>query len=271
MAFPVVQATSSGANNAVNSHPVTLPSGIEAGDLLVVFFTTDSGYTVDTPSGWTKAADTASITRRLVIYTKTASGSDTLTIATTPGGASTVDSAYTAYRIVTTNGIQVAITATGSGNVNPNPPSLTPSGGSDTYLWIAAAASAGGGSGVTAYPTNYSANQEEDDTQDFGIASAVYAHEDSSEDPGTFTFAGGTTWVAATVAVEAQTPVTGTFTLLTANSEIIQPAIDFAADASFTLFTSSSSINQPTVTLTPQTVWTPETKPSTTWTNEDKL
>lgn len=265
MSFPVVQATSSGNNSATTSHSVTLPSGIEAGDKLIVFFTCEgsAGGATNTPSGWTKLAerveDSGAEDIRLVIYTKTAAGSDTLTV-TTPTGT---DSAYTCYRVYTDNDVVVGALVDGD-STNPNPPSYTPPSGSQKYMWIAAAAFRGS---ISAYPANYTNNQLSNTAENYDIATAVRFNETATEDPGTFTTTLGE-WVAATVAVEAQSIVVGSFPIISNPSTIFQPAIDFAADATFSILEMSSQILQPTATASKRTNWQNETKPSTTWTNE---
>lgn len=268
MAYAVTQTTSSGSNNFTTSHTVTLPSGIVAGNKLLVSFATEgsSSGTTNTPAGWTKEVerveDSGAETVRLVVYSKTAVGSDTLTVTTT----GSVDSAYTCYKFHTNNSIRIGTPVDGGGT-NPNPPSFTPVGGSQEYLWVAITAFQSGT--VSAYPANYTANQLTDTAETYNIASAIYAHEDSSEDPGTFTTNSGN-WVAVTVAIEAQDPVEGNFGLLTSNGTIFSPAIDYPADATFTVVTKVSQIFTPTADVSTRAVWKNKSKPSTTWTSTDK-
>ena len=84
----------------------------------------------------------------------------------------------------------------------PNPASLTPSGGSANYLWLAVF-HAGSNQPATGYPTNYTNGQT------IGIASsgsatasAQRALTASSEDPGAFTIASSAAWAAYTVAIK---------------------------------------------------------------------
>lgn len=268
MAYAVTQTTSSGSNNLTTSHTVTLPSSIVAGNKLLVSFATEGGSpgTTDTPAGWTKEAerveDSGVEAVRLVVYSKTAVGSDTLTVTTT----GSVDSAYTCYRFHTNNSIRVGTPVDGN-DTSPNPPSFTPVGGSQEYLWVAITAFQSGT--VSAYPVNYTANQLTNTAETYNIASAIYAHEDSVEDPGTFTTTSGR-WVAVTVAIEAQDPLEGNFGLLTSNGTIFSPAIDFPADATFTLLENIPQILTPTGRADTKTVWVNETKLSTDWTNETR-
>lgn len=265
--FPVVVTTSSGSNNLTTSHTVTMPSSIVAGRKLLVFFTTEgaTGGTTNTPSGWTKEAerveDSGAELVRLVVYSKTAAGSDTLTVTT----SGSVDSAYTCYQIASQNAIRVA-TAVDGDSANPNPPSLTPAGGSQKYLWIAATAFQSGT--VSSYPTNYSSSQLTNTAENFKIASAVYALETTVQDPGTYTVSISGRWVAITVAIEQQDTQSATFTLITQTSSLFVPSINFAGDGNFSLIVMTSSILAPTATAGNNTVWTNETRESTTWTNE---
>ena len=268
MSFPVVQTTNTSTVTSSTSHAVSMPSGIVAGDKLLVFFCTDGSVTVDTPSGWTKEIDqiaTAGGARRLVIYSKTAVGSDTLTVTS----SGSIDSAHASYRIVTDNSYEFNAVGTASSSTTPNPPSLTPSGGSQKYMWFAVAAFASGS--VSSYPTNYSSNQTESQVNSVGIAAATYNNESSSEDPAVYIISSNSAWVAATVAVEAQNGKTGTLTLIENNHSIIQPVIDFAANVSFTLLSMSSSVNPFVASASKKTNWTNEAEVSTTWTNEQQL
>ena len=259
--FPVIQGSNNSSANTTTSHSVSMPASIVAGEKLVVVFSCDSTATVDTPSGWTKSVDVTNGVVRLAIYTKTAAGSDTLTVTT----SGNTDSGHAAYRIVTNNSIQIATNTS-----SEDPPNLTPSGGSGKYTWIAGVGS-GGSASVSAYPTNYSSNQVTNTAEDFMVAMATDDVEASSENPATYTLSGGSNPLSFTIAIEEQDGVVGSFSLIQQSSQVIQPTIDYPAQASFSLITMSSSINQPTATAENKTVWTNEAAESTTWTNEAEL
>lgn len=117
--FPVVKSRSWGRSRWSDSgttHVVDMPPGVQAGELLLVFFTVTSPSSISTvtvtPSaGWTILDNTTynSSIRTTVLY-KTAAGDDTLTITT---GASS-PSEYFSYRIEGATGVPTAASSTGS-------------------------------------------------------------------------------------------------------------------------------------------------------------
>lgn len=207
--YPVVEATSTyHADSELDSHPVTLPTGITAGDLLLLFLTLPrmAGSNIDLPSGWSSLyadnyATGSSYTKVRGIY-KTASGSEggTVTVAT-PGLARF---ASVGLRISGWQGTPEAGTAAKAASANPNPPSLSPSWGSDKTLWLAVAHSSAADA-VSSYPSSYTDGL----TIYTGVFNEYHARataarrelEASSDDPGTFTLAQSVDWVANTVAV----------------------------------------------------------------------
>lgn len=265
--FPVIQTTSNSSATSTTTHNVSMPSGIAAGDKLVVFFVCDGGRTVNTPTGWTKtvdlAEDSGGLLFRLVIYTKTAAGSDTISVTT----SGNTDSAHAVYRYVTTGGFELATAISASISTSPNPPSLTPSGGSQKYKWISVVATR---PNITAYPAGYTNNQVKNEASNFTVGVATRDNETSSEDPGVFTIASSDRWITATVALEEQEDVVGSFDIITQTSEIFQPSIDFPANATFTLISSTSQIFEPQTKVSGITRWTNTGKGNKIWSNQKK-
>lgn len=145
MAYPVVQTYSSGSNNSnLTSHPVTLPSGIGYGDLILVFFGTDGVTTqsVDTNTSgfnWvqysTNYVGTGDSGVSAAVYYKYASESNTLNINTTDAQYSS----YVVYRITGYDG-QLQYSYTGANSSNPDLPNC-PAGVTPVNvdsLWVAA-------------------------------------------------------------------------------------------------------------------------------------
>ena len=106
MAFPVIQTTSKGgASTDVRSHSINLPSGINAGDLLLVFFTCDGdgvAISVDTSSSGTKCTrfdenftPYSNLAITPACFSKIAESSNTLVLTTNSSESST----FIAYRI----------------------------------------------------------------------------------------------------------------------------------------------------------------------------
>jgi len=263
--FPLIQGTASGGTSAGTSHAITMPSSIVAGETLMVFFGCSASNTTDTPSGWAKFFDETGDDHRLTIYTKTAAGSDTLTVTTS--GSTTAGNAT--YRVQTNNSFQSAFAVSTSPNFTPNPPNLAPTGGSEKYTWIAVGV---GRQTPTAFPANYSSNQLNAGVDLNTVFVASRNLEGSSENPGAFVL-GSTTageWIAVTVAIEERTPFVASFPIVTSAGTIFAPAINYAAQVTTALLTSASSIIAPITQVTKRTNWVNDTKPSTTWTNEQR-
>lgn len=262
--FPVVQTTSSGSNASGTSHPVTLPSGIVALDRILVMFSSNGTTDTNTPTGWTKLGSTAYSggSVRLTVYSKIATGGDTLTVTTT--GAST--SEYACYRVVTKGNIEIGTFTEGNSN-SPNSLSLTPVGGSQKYLWFSAIAHNTGGV-VSAFPANYTLGQITVNFTSTRIGSAYRALLATSEDPGNYTLTAALNWVAVTVSIQEQTDIIGSSSLLTSSSDIFTLDSNFPGDATFNLLTMSSEFFGTVNSVDNRTRWSNESKPTTNWTNE---
>lgn len=199
MAFPVIAGINSGTNyTQTNSHTVNLPSSVAAGDLLLVFFYTDSSATIDTPAGWTAFGATADPGgRKGTCFRKIAAGGETsITVTTSANNRS----AYRSMRITGHGGTAEAATATASGTTQ-DPANLTPSWGALDTKWIAVLMLRE--RTVSAYPTSYSngaltgtgANMPEVATCDRNLNA-------SSEDPAAFTISNSEQCITVTVGVK---------------------------------------------------------------------
>jgi len=98
MAFPSVAASAlTQASADQTSHLINLPSGITAGNLLLLWFTMDGavGNTVTTPSDWTLMASTNAATNADfgILYCRTADGSEGSTVTITSTGTAQSSSA----------------------------------------------------------------------------------------------------------------------------------------------------------------------------------
>lgn len=177
---PVVagRATSSETGNTF-SHQVSLPSGIVANDLLLIFWSdrqrTDA--IVPVPGGWTELyRDVSAGGARRIAWYKIATGTEgtSLTITTSGGTGNDIRSAHNSYRIAagTYQGVPVIGTVASGSSSNPNPPSLTSGFGVTNTLWIAASHS-GGAFNVTA-PAGYS-NPIDENSGNTGTSNATMA------------------------------------------------------------------------------------------------
>lgn len=201
-AFPVVEARSSGRDaSAVTTHPITMPSGIQVGDLILVHFANGGSSGAQTVSvasgtGWSimdqDVFDTSGVS---AVFHKIADGSDALSIGTTV-------SARCGYVVLRISG---AGTVTGAGaastSASPNPPSHSPVGGSKKYLWVASVYSRGPAN-YTADPTNYDPLTQSGNVGSTpNVGTSERQLEAASEDPGAFTTGGLDTYYVRTLAI----------------------------------------------------------------------
>jgi len=220
--FPVVAARAQARTTAVDTttHAITLPSGIAAGNLLVVVFSVDGSPTVTVNTGvsgnnWNKlgqASNTTVVTG--AVFWKIAEGSDALTLTT----SAAEQSSHITFRL--TNAADLTGTSANGSSTNSNPPSHTPAAGSDDYYWIATRS---GDSTVvaTAAPANFSNLQTLAGvgTSSASTNTAERLFTGTSLDPGTFTSA-TEQWVSWTLAVAPPQPaITGSLAATESGSD----------------------------------------------------
>jgi hypothetical protein len=239
--------TASSTGNAT-THNVTMPGTVAAGDLLLVFFSSDDNATVTTPSGWTAvpngSATSGSGGVTGSIFAKVATGSE---------GGSSVNFAtsnsqsvsWQIYRILAanwygdlTNGVAAAH-GSGASTTTPDPPALDPPNwDTESALWIAYVAGSSYTS-VTSSPTNYGTathNNSGTTTGDASTSTATRSLSASSEDPGTFTMSGtAQASVPFTVAIRPPLAYTGSHevqqTTLLTQPQVAQYSIMFDTDS----------------------------------------
>ncbi|MBP8114308.1 MAG: T9SS type A sorting domain-containing protein [Chitinophagaceae bacterium] len=220
-AFPVVSATATSTKSATagTTHTVSLPAGIQSGDLLLIFWADADAVNTDpgTPLGWTQLYTTTINNRIFRAWYKIASGLEGTTLNITAGAER---SAHTSYRISSGSyqGVPVAGTAVTGTNNAPNPPNLTSGFGATNTLWIAASHSGGDdNSPAPTAPTNYTAiitgYTGNSNTTHARVATARRELSAASENPGAFGLGSNVDWLANTVAIRS-VPVTGTPTNL---------------------------------------------------------
>lgn len=205
MAFPQVAAVNGGNNTSASTdHTVNLPVGIEAGDLLLVFFTSDGLPTITFPEGWTKlreGTDDSSVT--FACWYRIADGEEGATINVTTSASE--QSAHTSYRITGYSETPEASAFNEGSSIYPSPISLTPSWGALDTLWFACEGNDDRDTVVT-YPTNYTdgRNDYANAVGGCGVGSARRELNAESEDPGVFTLSDSEGWVAFTVAIKPE-------------------------------------------------------------------
>jgi len=204
---PVVEARASGQTSTTDttSHAITLPSGIQTGELLLVVFSSDGFPFISVSSGtnWNflgQASNGTTVTG--AIFWKIADGSDSLTVGTSVAE----QSSHISFRI---SGVKKPGNVTGSNSngssTNSDPPSHTmPGTGNRGRLWIATRS---GDAQVvaTAAPSLYSNLQTIAATGSNGASTNTAERTVSStavtQNPGVFTSA-TEQWVSFTIGID---------------------------------------------------------------------
>jgi hypothetical protein len=210
--FPEVVATNSSASTSeVSNHNVALPSGIEEGDLLLVFWAdADRNRSVTVPTGWTELYDdNTGNYRRLAMY-RVADGSEDSSLEVTTGGNER--SAHTSYRIAagTYEGVPVAALLVTGSSASPSPPGLVSGFGETPTLWFAASHSQGNATSTapTGYADIVAGYSGNTGNRHARMATATRRLEAASEQPGSFALGTSRVWGANTVAVRGRSVVT---------------------------------------------------------------
>lgn len=183
------------------SHAITLPGGVQTGDLLLIVFGIDGTTNTSTISaGWTSLEQQAQGNLTQSIFYKVATGSDSATITT----ANSEAGSYIVYRIQD-GGTPVATSSRGSG-VAANSPNLD-TGVDQKYLWLSSMSLDESGTinaNVTSSPSNFVSfvTQPSRITNRNGVLTAVSENYSQSQalDPGAWANS-GQAWVAMTIAI----------------------------------------------------------------------
>ncbi len=211
MAFATIETTSTSFEIAsATTHNITLPSGLADGDLAIAFLALD-GTNADTtwPSGWTEIKDLASGGNRVSVAYRFADGTEGATVD--PTTSASRKSAHTAYRISghdSANPPEISTGVTGGGTTI-DPDSLSPTGGSDDYVWLAIGCT-DGERDFTVFPSGYGNILEvTSGSGSFGTAISTCDQNitAASEDPGTFTYDVSDQNIGLTLAIFGLAPV----------------------------------------------------------------
>ena len=217
MTFPTVETTTTSEHNINDqSQVVSLPSGIVSGDLILVFLSVNGTPSITWPSSpsFTKIDDVENTGECVLsVAYRQSDGTEGATITITTGADA--KSSATAYRISghenpSTQAPEMSMGVTGTTG-GPDPDNLTPTGGAEDFLWIAAHAR-DRSTTTTAAPTNYTNLLQvahSDAPLGASTASARRNLNAASENPGTFTVDNNNDWSAATIAVH---PAAGVIT-----------------------------------------------------------
>ena len=201
MAFPVVQATAQNSGTGT-SHIVSMPAGIQAGDLLLVFFGTDGDNTITNSQTFTILDQESNGTAAFgaVLY-KIAAGGDTLTITTSVSEPSS----HIVYRIDGWENTFVPelSTVAESATTNPDSTIVTPSWATDDTLYIAFEANDRNRT-VSLYPADYTGsnlNETGGASGSCAVGVGTRNYNNPSDDPAQWTINASDQWIAWTIAV----------------------------------------------------------------------
>jgi len=237
MAFPVVEATNT-SDDIGTSHTVALPSGIEAGDLLIVLFASDGAEAVGFPNegvDWIQLLNKSHTTvATLAMAYRIADGGEGASIeVTTP---SSEISAHISLRISGYSGTPECSAGIIGYSTLPDPDTLTPSWGSDDVLWVAFCGQ-DGNSNVSTFPSGYSGGISKGDLGSSGcsIGAAFKEATASSENPPVFSMTVNDQWIAATLGIKPAGGVTheASITFSGAGAMVVSAVMTYAASIAF--------------------------------------
>ena len=210
----VAATNTSNETSDTTSHTITLPAGISAGDLLIIFFASDGDNTISDWDGFTEIFNKNwGTANSLSVAWKKAAGSDSNPTITT---TSNETSSHITYRIKGAKDPSItppeaSIGVLGSSSA-PNPDNLTPS--ENGGLWIAACGVDVSASSdfIVSGPYSNLIAKNSGSSGGFGASATDHLISNvSSENPGAFGLDGGSdTWVACTVACFNEVGAAGT-------------------------------------------------------------
>jgi len=164
--FPTrVAATTANEPTQQNAHTVTLPTGIQSGDLILLHSTFHTAATATVPTGFTEWIDETAGNRTMLISAKIAAGAE----SGTDVDVTTSGTHWSATNCLIIRGFHgslaegvgwdkgVSVDGAGAG---VNPPAATATWGSDKNYFIALLSAENDDATVTAYPTGWSETQQ---------------------------------------------------------------------------------------------------------------
>ena len=210
MAYPQVASYTSGnMTTEATSTTITVPTGTQSGDLMVLLISKDGASAFTTPTDWTALVNSAGIGHcAAIFYRKLTGGLSGFSIS--HGSEQT---AWILLRIPNGDTPQISSAVTGT-STSANPPSLTHSFSSGReIMWVAHVGNDVNNS-ISSYPSGFSDNQissRANTTNGCGVGMATLESATNPTDPGTFTLgSSGFQWTTHTVAIqEVLTEITG--------------------------------------------------------------
>ncbi len=218
-------------STGATSQNVTMPATVDAGDLLVILYTTDGNTAPTVPAGWTRPTNGTATQGTNVtgsVFVKDAAGTEDGTNVNISTGAASEEAAAQVIRIPASKwegniaSVEIPTAAATASSTTHNPPSANPTGWDvENTLWISYVAG-GAFTGVTAYPamelgyhTSYGSA-----ASDASVSSSLRQINAASYDPSSYTVTPTNPGVAFTIAVRPPS----TFTYTGAN-KVVQTAL----------------------------------------------
>jgi hypothetical protein len=213
VAFPLIAGTSGGSAGG-SSFSAVLPSGVQQGDMLIIFVARLLATTTTWPVGWnalvTNTTNDYAFEARYK-FAGASEGNPTISYGRAESGQ---------YRVLRITGHEpnvapaISTVSTGSSNA-PNSPVLDPAAwATEDTLWLSVAAvtDINGNTPVpSSYPANYTAGPTV--TSDPRFVHAWRNLQAASEDPAAYAMSVTVTWFAATLAIRPMQAHVGTATL----------------------------------------------------------
>lgn len=194
--------TSQDATNGTN-HVIALPQNIVAGDLVIVLMLLGISTTYTMPAGWTTLENTIGTNTGMGIIYRECTGSEGANITVTSPGSQQIHSIALKIRGHASGVAPEKGTLVQATNTAPNSPAVTPSWGSMQNLFIVLC-NRGNLQLPSAWPANY--NKANVATFNIGASRTLLigarSLAASTDDPGTFTFAGSAVSQTQTIVVK---------------------------------------------------------------------
>src|SRR3990170_8004711 len=164
MAFPTVATVNySEEISSVTTHDVLVPTGISAGDLLLLFLSIDGNPTIsDMPAGWNNIMGATTANLRGEAWYKFAAGGESDFAYTSSVTERSANRTWRATGAHASSAPEFSAQESGFAS-SANFPTATPSWGAEDNLWVCFAALDGSIS-ATGYPTNFTDNQFTDES-----------------------------------------------------------------------------------------------------------
>lgn len=212
-AYPRCVGTANSVTTPNNtSHTVTLQNPttgpLVSGQLLLAFVAVDGNPTVTWPSGWTQIFNATNSTAvRFQVYYRVADGlTDGTTITLTTSASEELSATVLQIESHGSTAHPPEVTSAATGNSTaPDSTSLSPTGGSNDYMYLTAFGADGPNFAASPFPASnypFGVNQRSSSGADACICCVTKrVVTASSENPGAMAIASADEWVAVTVAV----------------------------------------------------------------------